>query len=199
MLDLRRRDSGFTLLEILVVLVVLLIAAAILVPAVQKVLQRGKVEGFVRETGVSMQRVRSEAIKHGAPGIVEIDPAAAEVLLYIDIEGDGQFSPAPGANPGTTDVLVSRYVLPPAIVLASPDGQPPVVGFSDSGGLLNHAVFLPDGSIEETGAFRFSDGNRNFFELAVEPRATARIQIRKWHEGQERFVAAGEEPGWRWY
>ena len=74
-------------------------------------------------------------------------------------------------------------------------------------GTLRVAVFQPDGSIEDPGAFRLADGKTpeaNVFEIRIEPAATARIEIRKWLYGgvsgsdPDAFFPAGGGV-WKWY
>lgn len=194
----RRHAAGFTLLEVLVVVAIVLVAATILVPAIQNLLHRSQVEGFVRNAAIFMQMGRAEAIKQGLRAVAEVRPADAEFLIFIDFDEDGEFAPVAGAARGQTDAIIWRQSLPASVVFEAPDGVL-ADGFSEGPDGQRQAIFLPEGSIDESGAFRLGDGRGNFFEIRVEPRATARVQLRKWHEGEERFLAAGEDPGWRWY
>ena len=63
----------------------------------------------------------------------------------------------------------------------------------------NCFVFLPDGSVEETGAFRFADVRGNFLEVRVEPLATARVQVRKWDETDNEWYTRDQGgKAWEW-
>ena len=71
------------------------------------------------------------------------------------------------------------------------------------------AVFLPDGSIQDAGAFRIADDRGNFFEVRMESLATAKPDVLKWHPdppwgGKAGFFPEGRHTGsnqplWEWY
>ena len=77
------------------------------------------------------------------------------------------------------------------------------------GGSPNAVVFQPGGSVRDSGAIRFGDKRGNILEVRVEPRSTARVEIRKFHPdppwgGPPGFFPAGRHEGsgkpmWEWY
>ncbi len=65
-------------------------------------------------------------------------------------------------------------------------------------GTTGLARFNSDGSVDATGAFRYADQRGNFLEVRIDPRAVARVKVRKW-DGTSWF-ARDESPGpWIWY
>lgn len=121
---------------------------------------------------------------------------------FADCNGDGiedAGKKSLGRFPLASNV---RFLAPPALAWAdavsglSPDPANP--------GAPKVAIFQGDGSVRDTGGFRFGDESGNFLEVRVAPAATARIEVRKcractdaddptdWH-------AAGDGgEGWTW-
>ncbi len=112
-----------------------------------------------------------------APGVVELPQGATdyEVARY----------PLPGGNLNETSVKFwgaedddPGLANVTADLTTTPDGEV--------------AIFLPNGSIRDVGGFRIAMGPkrtstnaandefRNFFEIYIEPLATAKITVRKW-------------------
>jgi prepilin-type N-terminal cleavage/methylation domain-containing protein len=175
--------AGFTLLELLVVMVILMIAATLGIPALQKMIVRQKLEGFLRTVGIHMQVARQESIKSGNPVVVEPRTGQRELLLFADVDDDGSFTPNASAVPRTVDYEIARLPLPSGnspsanIEFKGPNGgADAVVGFAG-----DIAVFDPDGSIRSEGAFRFGDSRGNILEVKIGPTATARVEIRKYN------------------
>jgi prepilin-type N-terminal cleavage/methylation domain-containing protein len=174
-----RGERGFTLVELLVVIVVAMILMAIAFPTLQTTLRSGKLRGAANQVMVQMRLARLEAIKHSAQGIVYIVPATAtepgRIEAFSDRNSDGVQDPE--------EPVVSRFVLPKGVdFIAPPDleGADSVAGLTvDGDGGPNEAVFLRDGSIRDIGGFRLGDEYGNFLEVWVEPQATARVELHK--------------------
>lgn len=213
-----RERQGFTAVELLVVLAILSIVASLVLPNLMQMVHRSKIEGTCGRTAMLMQKARYEAIKRGVPTVVSIDPAANEVLAFADVHGaaatdpsDGLFNPIDGMVYRETDYELGRYRLPFGVSFTSPSdsGMDSVDGFVNDGDPDppdKQAIYLPDGTILDTGAFRFADERGNFLEIRAAPIATAKLQIRKhdlslpangdgthWYARRE-----GGEP-WHWF
>jgi prepilin-type N-terminal cleavage/methylation domain-containing protein len=172
-----RSPSGFTLIEMLVVLALLMILMLFAVPALMTAMRQSKIRGIANQTANLMRLARLEAIKRSCQAIVkmdETDPPRMEGFPDCDKDGVADADkPSLGSFPLPNGV---RFLAPPNLA----DGAS-VEGLSadPGGGAANVAIFLPNGSIQNTGGFRFGDDDGNFLEVYVEPEATARIEIRK--------------------
>jgi prepilin-type N-terminal cleavage/methylation domain-containing protein len=194
---------GFSLIELLVVLAVLSLALFVTLPALQNLIVRNKLEGSARDLGAMIQRARMEAVRRSAPTQVSIDPVSGQVFAFADLNGpsagdppDGLFNPIAGSADGTTDFSLGRWQLPGRIVLAAPGSEAAVDGLTTIGG--DHvARLLPDGSINDVGAFRLADQRGNFLEVRVEPKATARVTVNKWDGTNWWARGEGGHP-WTW-
>lgn len=204
-----RGAAGFTLVELLVVIAIILVLSLVSWPALQRMILRNKLQGFATEVSMLMHRGRLEAIKRNVPAVVRLDFANNEVVLFVDVDGDGAFTPDASVPRGEADFEVARQSQRRRVAFAGPadgvEGADTVNGFSanpEDASLPNQAVFNPDGSIDDVGGFRFGDPKGNFLEVRVEPAATARIELLKfdpddggsdpWHGQRE-----GGKP-WEW-
>lgn len=192
----RAREGGFTLIEALIVMTVLVIVATLGFPALQNLIHRGRIQGIAQETATLMQEARLEAIKRSAPAVVSIDPATGKVTGFLDLDRSGDF------NSG--DRQLGQYSLPQQVSFSSPtdSGAASIDGFANTTSsnpayAADLAIFRPDGSADDTGAFRFGDRRGNYLEVRVDPAATARIRIRKWDGTNWLVPGQGGKP-WEW-
>jgi prepilin-type N-terminal cleavage/methylation domain-containing protein len=171
---------GFTAIEMLVVLAVMMILMLFALPVLQTLIRQSKLRGIAGETASLMRRARFEAIKRSCPSIVRIAEADGSnpqrVEGFADCDGNGV---ADADKP-----TLGNFALPKgARFLAPPDleGRDSVGGLSPdpAGGAANVAIFQGNGAIQATGGFRFGDDNGNFLEVWVAPAATARVEIHK--------------------
>jgi len=184
-----RGRSGFTLIEMLVVMALMLALVAIGIPSLQNALHQSKMRGMVQEITVALRLARIDAIKTSSQGIVQVVPSTAPdepavVRAFSDRDSDGKL----GAN----EKVLASFVLPTGVTFDSADK------FSaDPDGGPNMAIFLRDGSIDRIGGFRISDPYGNQMEVYVEPKATARIEVRKFENGK--YVPNGDNgQAWTW-
>ena len=217
----RSRAGGFTLVELLVVIALMAILALLGYPMLQNMIHRNKLEGFAREAAILLRTARLAAIKAGgiedfdpndstvrtwrARAVVQLDLANREMVAFVDLDAAGGlqgqsdliYNPRAGAPYKATDYELGRFKLPVGIHFESPDGSGGVDRLTDNpvAGQPSIAVFLPDGSIDADGAFRFADERGNFLEAQVAPKATARIELRKWNGTT--WLAQGQN-GERW-
>jgi prepilin-type N-terminal cleavage/methylation domain-containing protein len=200
------RERGFTLIEMLVVLAILFTAVMIGLPYLSSQLERGKLIGTASQASGLMRLARMEAIKRSQCAMVAIDAAQGKVSAFSDRDGD--------CRPGAGDVLLAEVALTKGVNLTAPDGatgNASVKGFTAWGGGASLAVFQSDGSVADTGAFRFQGlelGGRkaNYLEVNVAPAATARIELRKWRgpdsgsgvNDDANWLANGDGGSWTW-
>jgi prepilin-type N-terminal cleavage/methylation domain-containing protein len=189
---------GFTLIEMLVVMALMLALVALGIPSLQNALHQSKMRGMVQEITVALRLARIDAIKTSSQGIVQIVPSTgpdkpALVRAFSDRDSDGKL--------GAGEPVLASFVLPTGVTFENSAGlldKDSVEGFSaDPAGGPNMAIFRRDGSIADIGGFRISDPYGNQMEVRVEPAATARIEVRKFENGA--YVANGDNgKAWTW-
>jgi type IV fimbrial biogenesis protein FimT len=186
-----RGPRGFTLIEMLVVMSLMLVLVALGIPALQNALHQAKIRGITQEVTVLMRQARLDAVKTSAQAVVQIIPSTGSgdpghVLAFSDRDSDGKL--------GDGEPVLGNFALPPGVVFEDckkAEGKNSVKGFSlDPNGGPNMAIFQHDGSISAVGAFRLNDPYDNCMEVNVDPAATARIEVRQWNGTA--YVANGD-------
>src|SRR6187401_2556129 len=91
----RKRQAGFTLMEMIVVVAIIGILALISAPAFLRMINRYKLTGTAREVNSLMQAARLEAIKLNAPAQVNYDATTNEFIAWVDLDRDGLLASPP--------------------------------------------------------------------------------------------------------
>lgn len=187
----RAGEAGFNLIEVITLVALAAILVLFTVPPLQRFVNRGRLEGVTRETAMLMNKARMEAIKRSVPVVVHLDYDADQVIAYADVNDAGgapvsnlQYDAGALSGRGAADYEIGRVTVPERTFFwgandAEPEGPDAIWGFTDVPGDLNAAVFEPDGSIRDRGAYGFGDLHGNFLEVLVAPEATARVVVRK--------------------
>lgn len=167
------RDTGFTLIEMLVVVAIIGIIAVLGIPALIHSLYRAKVEGAAEQVSVLAQRARLEAIKRNRQTMLRADTARNEVTVFVDAN-ENRVRDA-------DEDLLGRFTLPALVSFRGATGGDAndaldILGF---GGDLG-PVFEPNGSVVAQGAIRIGDDRNNVLEVRVVSAASGRMEIRKW-------------------
>ena len=189
------RERGFTLIEMLVVLAILSVAALMSIPYLSAQIQRSKLLGVASQVSGMMRLARLDAIKNSRCGMVAIDLGARKVNAFSDKDSD--CLPDAGEE-------IGEVILPKSVTFEAPGnvtGAASVKDFTTRSGLPSFAKFQGDGSIEVTGAFRFKSealgtGAPNYLEVNVEPAATARVAMRKYESSA--WVENDGTGVWKW-
>jgi prepilin-type N-terminal cleavage/methylation domain-containing protein len=191
-----RRTAGFTIIEVLVAVTIVLVIALLGVPPLLRMAYRAKIEGAVQSTAGLMRIARFEAIKRNVPArvIVDYERDLVTAVALEDYDGDGTPTPR----------RLGQHRLPKDVFFwgeedAAPEGDNAISNFphDEDGGF---AEFRSDGSAASVGAIRFGDQRGNFLEVRVATAATGRIELRKWRPADDQYHALGEwSQSWEWY
>lgn len=185
----RSRTRGFTLVELLVVVAVIAILALFTWPALHRMILKSRLHGYATEMAALMHQARLESVKRSVPTVVRLDYDADQVVVFVDVDGDGEFTPDASVPFGEADFELVRRQRPETVSFAGPDNGPEgsdtINGFTARTDLTlpRQAVFNPDGSVADPGGFRVADIKGNFLEVRVAPQATARIEVLKYDPG----------------
>lgn len=188
------RERGFTLIEMLVVLAILGIAALISMPYLSAQIQRSKLLGVASQVSGLVRLARLDAIKYSRFAMVAVDASGRKVNAFSD--RNGNFLPDAGEE-------IGEVILPKSVNVAAPSsGAAECGGFSSKPGYTGKfALFQSDGAIEVTGAFCFKSealgtGAPNYLQVNVAPAATARVALRKYESGA--FIENDGTGVWKW-
>jgi prepilin-type N-terminal cleavage/methylation domain-containing protein len=195
------RSSGFTLIEVLVVLALMVILLLFSFPSLLKMVNRSKLLGITSQASVLMQQARFEAIKRNVPVFVVADLPYGSLSVVSDDNGNGIWDRA-------TDGLKARVDLPARITFwsatdAAANGATAVtfsaLTCSPACSNMFAAVYGPDGSVDKIGAIRFADGKGNFTEVATMNTATGRSEAHKYEPSSSSYVTNGNNgKAWTW-
>lgn len=202
------RQVGFNLVEIVLALSIAVGVGAVSAPPLAGYLHRSKLQGASYEMSVLMRAARSIAITRGSPVVVHMGSDGGELVAFADLHGedlakspDGLFNPIDGRPQRMTDYEVGRVRIPNGVAFVDHDGNQgadAVTGFNNPNPIPDkQAVFLEDGSIRSSGAFRIGDGRGNFLQIAAAPVAQARIDVQKW-DGSYWLSRGQGGTSWKW-
>jgi prepilin-type N-terminal cleavage/methylation domain-containing protein len=152
--------KGFTLLEILLVMAILIIISAVCLPTINSMYGDTRVHGAADEIRRAWAEARSRAIENGTP--YRFSVKFEKIQYRIAPDTDDFWSSAPPE--GSTDS-------PKALSGSLPDGisftRDTKSHFSASGDWSTVAVFLPDGTCRADASVAVQDGNGSPLTVSV--------------------------------
>ncbi len=120
-MKMRSPSSGFSMLELVVTVTLILALASFAVPMVQSVLQDYRYRNAVTSVTMAIQATRFQAIRNGYPFAIEFDPATNTYQVSSQPSGAAAFSNVGPAIPleGAAGVVISQ----PTRLQFSPNGM----------------------------------------------------------------------------
>jgi Tfp pilus assembly protein PilE len=206
------------MIELLIVLVILAIVSLFGYPALHKLILRNRLQGYAKEMLVMMQLARQEAVRAGHPMVVDPDYAGRALVVWGDVNGNGNFDYDAGKAHRASDFEVSRLPLPGGATSASAlffmgpsqlvvDDDNPGDSVDGLAASNNVMVFRPDGGVRAQGAIRVSDRRGNVLEARVMTAATGKMDLLKYNPdppgdlepGFYRKAPYDGKTLWEWY
>jgi prepilin-type N-terminal cleavage/methylation domain-containing protein len=190
------RERGFTLIEMLVVLAIMSIAALLSIPYLSAQIQRSKLLGVASQVSGMMRLARLDAIKYSRSAMVAIDFSTRKVYAYSDRNSNDL--PDAGEE-------IGEAILPKSVTIAEPGGATGAASIEGFGLPLGYPIkfawFKSDGAVAATGAFCFKSealgtGAPNYLKVQVAPAATARVALLKYESGA--WVENDGTGVWKW-
>ncbi|MEO8521965.1 MAG: type II secretion system protein [Acidobacteriota bacterium] len=189
------RESGFTLIELMVVLALFGAMAIVLIPAISNLIFRTKTISAANQAAALLRLARAQAIKRNANVVVKVQALSTsegqkdELFAFTDVNDDGVWDePVTDGFDKDGNKIAGSFTLPKGVLLAGPgtndDGN--AAAFSNlqttNGGLVGIVRFFPSGAVQKIGAIRLRDARDNIVEVRVDPQSTGRVSIRKFED-----------------
>ncbi len=147
----RLTDSGFTLIELMIVLVVMAIVIGVAVPAISQYRDHHQFSGAVIDVLSSLRRARMTAVELNRNVIFEVDVAAGRYQAFVD-DGAGIPGNAGNSSLDAGEQLIVSAVLPRGVEVTSADfGGDNFIRFSGRGFPLDGDNEAVGGTIDLVG------------------------------------------------
>lgn len=163
----KKRNTGVTLIETMIVIAIIGILAAMAVPSFNEQMKQQRVEGAAEELVAALQNAKAEAIKRNAFVGIAFSPATKDATHSTWCYG---MTPPAATAAATCDCTVANSCLTGSVVQSS-DFNGITVNFNAAGS----RVFNPLRGTGTSGTIRFSAGNNKTLGVTTSPLGRIRI------------------------
>jgi len=208
---------GYTLLELLIVLAVMLVVASLTLPALSRPFAKSKLRDAAKQLRVGLVRARLEAIRAGAPQQFRYQPGGGlyEIAArstgagggFLPVSQEDDFDEAPAAE-DSPDAEAARFELPEGIRFfdplapdAAPEPSVPAASTESTGSQADGSwstpiVFYPNGRTFNALVRLYGDYDYYVDVTLRGLTGASRVgEIRRLEPvAEDSFEASGEEP-----
>lgn len=86
-----RREYGFSLIELMVVMMIIMVVSAIAVPTIMNTVADVRLRSSAGTLQGQIQQLRMRAVRDNKPYSARMTTQAGTILIYIDTDGDGAY------------------------------------------------------------------------------------------------------------
>jgi len=152
----RRRDAGFTLVELMIVLVLMAILTLFTLPPLLRWLTRSELEQTGFQVEMLLRKARQKSISRQAPSLAIRQ--GRNVFAFVDADGDSTFTAG-------TDEELGRVALSPKVEWAT------LSSFT--------AGYLANGSATGLGDFHFRTRSGDQLKVKITSLASGSVKVEK--------------------
>jgi type IV fimbrial biogenesis protein FimT len=113
----RKRQKGFTLVELMVVIGILAVLGAVALPAITRTIPNYQLRAAARELVIDFKKAKLEAVKRGRTVILKFTPetpgspdAGGSYRVFVDMDDNGDWTSG-------VDLEISTVTMPPNVRL----------------------------------------------------------------------------------
>ena len=163
-----RRQAGFTMAELMIVIVIIAILSAIAVPSIINWLPNYRLKSATRDLFSNFQKAKMEAIKRNVTIVLDFVPANNKYEMFVD-DGAGVSGNANNFTRDSGETLLGTFVMPNDVTLnsASFSGSTQKAGFNSRG--------LPANS--RIGNVIFQNNNSRYYKTSLSSAGNIKLEM----------------------